>query len=147
MVYDDVCLVALARVMIIIVMVYYVVLCHVISYVIMWLCHVYDIDNLWCINLPTSCHVSYVKYERFEKNYVYMFHRLVMLWTIGGLTCIINLYCDVSYRNLMHFCVLYASGYFPVMINTDPYLTIFMFSMILCKPFPFVMSESMAALA
>ena len=35
-----------------------------------------------------------------------------------------------------------ALGYFPIMISTDTYLTIFMFLMILCGSFPFMVFGS-----
>ena len=45
---------------------------------------------------------------------------------------------NISYVDLMHFCVSYASGYF----SKDAYHMTFMFAMILCKPFSSLVSGS-----
>lgn len=89
----------LTCVMLCYVILYYVMLCSVTSYAIIWLCmlwnYIYDIDDIWCVNLHTPCHINYVKYDRYETSIMYAcLFRLTILWTNGGLTCIINLCHD-----------------------------------------------------
>ena len=39
----------------------------------------YDDDNLRCVNLHSPCHVSYVMYERLERNYICITHRFTLI--------------------------------------------------------------------
>ena len=55
-----------------------------------------------------------------------------------------NLHVSYDYETLENHVLLMggASRYFPVMISIDTYLTIFMFLMILCGSFPFIVFGS-----
>lgn len=119
-----------------VVILFYVMLCHIISYAIIWLCHVVKsylwFDDLWCINLHISCHVNYIKYERYEKICICMFH-----WFMNGRWLASQTYAMIlNYEDLMHLCMPHVSGYFSVIISMDAYPTIFMLAMILCGSFP-----------
>lgn len=61
----------------------------------------------------------------------------------GGKICILNICHEFKLWKLLAFMCAMCMGIFPVMINTDAYVTMFMFSMISCELFPSVMSNGM----
>ena len=50
----------------------------------------------------------------------------------------------LSYGDLMHLCASFAPGYFPIVINTNAYITISIFVVILRGSFLHVVSGSMS---